>query len=265
VKAGRLACGGVCAFRLAGNCERSPRVVQRIAVCLPQHAHWSRGFGQSWTLFSAAVRSKTASKRRRKPFRHKLKQTRPRSRYAVLSGLNFARKLSVCCGFRRLNSRLALLPLPPTAHVTRTRTRSTKPLSACIPTAVSLFHAVFHEPVLLVLQTLGVPSEHGVVVCARGAGAVEANHRSSRHQKRKGPLPCWVCDRCNRFILRCCAPQGFRAAVAAEEKFKRDREMFDLTRKELYARLSEKIEEQKAISARVTAQKEVRLLVLVLL
>ena len=51
--------------------------------------------------------------------------------------------------------------------------------------------------------------------------------------------------------------QGFRAAAAAEEKARRDKDFSEQSRKELSARLTEKSEELKAIGARVSAQKEV--------
>jgi len=50
--------------------------------------------------------------------------------------------------------------------------------------------------------------------------------------------------------------QTFRAAIAAEEKYKRDKELADQSWKALQSRLSDKIAEQKAINVRVTEQRE---------
>lgn len=50
---------------------------------------------------------------------------------------------------------------------------------------------------------------------------------------------------------------GMKAATAAEERAKRERELSEASRKELYTRLNEKGEELRAVAARVTAQKEV--------
>ena len=57
-----------------------------------------------------------------------------------------------------------------------------------------------------------------------------------------------------------CVAQGFLDSAAAEEEAKRTRDLTQLTRKDLSARLDAKSEELKQISARVTAQKEARAL-----